>query len=572
MGKPDSSDMTRYKGHDFMSQKKIHGVTAVMLLGVLLLLCFYTLGQPVLADSFESATALTSAEMFNKNFWLPAGQAGSTPFYPAILYWSQLAGYHLFGPAAFGARFATAIAAVLVVAALYGTAAKTLGKRTGLQASLITASSLLFVLTGRLATGDMLAALFLLLNMILCWHAVEAVMLNRKGADLLLWLGCASAGLAMLSGGFFIVLLSVLTGFFYLLTIGRISLFFRKQWLLPGSILLVVIAFTPWLMLIVRDSIGAVPAFTTFMDQQITTIADQMPDYGSKIVFGLIMLLCGMLPWCCYLGIAVTTSSLFGKEQPAQRFVRLFVILSITVVLVAPVTQHGLGGIIVAAVPGAALLLAQLFERIDVQYSKRWSLAGWVTVAIFALLTLLSFSLSFILNKLLHVFGEAGQLIPALAGKVDLGYMNYAAAMVLACLTYVLYRGVKKRKVYAVYNGLTLASCGLACLIMLLVQPVYDRVVMRPVSNLAVEGARYTPEDGALLLYNIGERPSAEFYSERKTLVKNEDDHRELQRLFDENVIQAGISTDYFLDRLGDFGVELEELGQENGYVLFKVK
>lgn len=552
-----------------MSRKKIPGAVAVLLLGALLVLCFYTLGQPVIADYSESASALVSAKLFHDTVWMPPTLDGSARFYPAMLNWSQIAGYYLFGVTALGARFFTAVAAVLTIALLYVTSARTLGRRTGLQAAIITSSSLLFVLTARIATGDILASLFLLLSMILCWGGVEAAMQEKKGAGFMLLFGCVSGGLSMLSGGLGIGLVLVCTALFYLLTIGRISLIFRMRWLVVGALLLFITALAPWIISAARGSIDILSFLQTVAGQEAAVFSGAMPHYGRKVGLGLLLLLLGMSPWCCYLGLAITTSSLFGKELPSQRFVRLFVIFSMMVLFIAPLTVHGVGGLVVAAVPGAALLLAQLFERIDVQYSKRWILAGWLTVSIFLVLTLLSVLLPFLLNILSKTFGEFGQLFPALYGTVDFGYANYAAGGLLACLSYLLFRGVKRRKVYAVYNGLTLTACALAFITVLLAQPVYDRIVMRPVSVLAAAGARHTPVNGTILLYNINNRASAAFYGERAVLVKSESSHGEIEKLFNENGVQVAISTSYSLKRLEDFGVKVKELEEEHGFVLF---
>lgn len=556
-----------------MSQKKIHGASAILLLIGLFVLCFSTLGQPVLSDCFEATSVLISTGMYNSGLWLPSQQVGSIAFFPALQQWSQLAGYQLFGPSASGARFLTAVAAVLVIVVFYKAAAKNLGKRTGLQAVLITASSLLFIFSARIASGDMLVCFFLLLNVILCWSAVEASMQGKNGADLMMWSGCVAGGLAMLSGGPVIGLVSILTAFFYLLSIGKTVLLFRIRWFIPGLFLLIITVLAPWCIAAVNASVDLLPALFSLFSGQIGAIAGVLPEYGRKVISALLILLLGMLPWCCYLGLAVTTSALFGKEQSSARFVRLFAIFSLIVLFVAPFSVHGVAGLAAASVPGAALLLSQLFERIDVQYSKRWILAGWLTVCIFAGLTCLLLLLPFGVNWLPAVIGEIGQMIPALSDKINLGYSLYLAAAILAGLTWLLYRGQGRRKVYAVYNGLTLTACGLAFVTVLLLQPLYDRMVSRPVSTLAVEGAaRYVPQEGAMLLYNIGSRPAAEFYGKRSMVVKSEKDRLELQGLFDENIVQAGISTTYYLERLRDFDVNVKELCREHGYVLFTLE
>lgn len=568
----DSDDRKWDEEGVIMSQNKIQGASAILLLGVLMVLCFYSLGQPVLADYFESASALSSAEMYNNHLWLQPLQEDGAPFYPALLQWSQIAGYKLLCVSALGARLVTAIAAVLTLLLLYNAAARVLGERTGLRAALISASSLLFVLMARLASGDMLTGLFLLLNMVLCWNAVEVAIQEKRGANAWLWLGCFCGGLAMLNGGLVLGVIPLSIAFVYLLSIGKLSLLVKKRWALPGLVLLIVPAFVPLVVSAVTASGNPLPAVMVLVHQQLAVIAGIIPEYGTKVLFGLLVLLLGMVPWGCYLGLALTTSSFLHHKHADQRFIRLFVLFSMAVILASPFALIGSESLVVAAVPGAALLLARLFERVDVQYSKRWLAAGWLAVILFTVLTLICALLPYLLKVLPTVFGEIGQKIPLLFTDVDLGYLPYVAAAVLACLTYLLYRGLARKKVHAVFNGLTLASCGLVLVTVILLQPVYDRMIMRPVANLAVEAARCTPENGTILLYNIGSRPSAEFYGKRAVLVKNESDHSMLQGLFDAKRVEVGISTGYFLQRLRNFGVDVKELSREHGYVLFTLE
>lgn len=480
-----------------MSRRGIEGKSAAVLLMVMLALCFYNPVQTVVVDYFEAASALTSKIMFNEGQWLlPLQDTGAKPYYPAILYWSQLAGYKLFGISAFATRFFTAIAAVFSVIALYKTAARVVGKRTGLRAALITASSLLFLFMSGFATGDMLTAFFLLLNVVFCWNAVEKAMKEEKGATGSLWLGCICGGFALLSGGLLVVFIPVITAFFYLLTIGRLSFLFKKSRLFPGLLLFAVISLTPNVIAVVQESTDLLHVIVTLIHQQMGLVTSVVSGYGSKAVFVFLLFLAGMTPWFCYLALAVTYSSLFSQDTPGQRLVRLLVIFSAAVILVAPFALHGGLTLCVAAIPGAALLLAQLFERIDVQYSKRWVVAGWLSVILFAGLTLVVFVLPTLLNILSARFSVLGRVIPLFSGHVDFGYRFYIAAAILTFLTFVLYRGVVKRKVYAVYNGLIIAACGLSFVAVIVLYPVYDRLILQPVNTLALAGEAYSPEGG----------------------------------------------------------------------------
>lgn len=556
-----------------MSRTGIQGRGAAVLVCVILVLCFYKMGQPVLIDYFEAATALTAKTMFHQGQWLlAADETGAKPYYPALLYWSQLAGYELFGVSALGARFFTALASVLTVFTLYQTAEKTVGKRTALRASLITASSLLFLFMSRVASGDILSGFFLLLNVILFWSAVERAINEEKSANISFYTGCLFGGLAMLSGGLILVLIPLLTLFFHLVTLGRFSLLFKVSWLLPGIMLFIGIALAPGLIAVVNGGGDPVVFFTLLLQQQMGGVASVMPVYGHRLAYGILLFLAGMLPWCCYLALAVTYSSLFSKKTPGQRFVRLVLLYSMLVVLVSPFSVHGGLTLCTAAIPGAALLLAQLFERIDVQYSKRWIVAGWLTVILFAGITLFFFVLPVLINVLPARFSEFGQIIPLLSDSVELGYEPYLTAAILAFLSFTLYRGLVKRKVSAVYNGLTIAACGLVCTAVIVVYPAYDRLFMQPVSNLAMAGSEYSPKAAELLLYNIGSRPSAVFYGESNIVVKSEAEHAELQKLFDDDQVGVGVSDVYSLKRLRDFGVKVKQLRKEHGYVLFTVE
>lgn len=213
-------------------------------------LYFGYLGQTVVIDYDEGIYAEVSHQMFKHNQLLIPTYNGEGFFEkPPMLYWGQILGYKLFGLNSLGARFFNSVAALAAVIVFYLGAIKPLGSRQAATATLIFGSSILTLYLGRIAMTDMILTFFLLCSMIIAWYGVERELEEKSGGNYLFWTGCLFAALAMLTKGVIGALFPLLAALLYLLSIGRITLLFRLNWLIPGAALIVVIGFSWYLLL-----------------------------------------------------------------------------------------------------------------------------------------------------------------------------------------------------------------------------------------------------------------------------------------------------------------------------------
>ncbi|MHB8974589.1 MAG: glycosyltransferase [Pirellulaceae bacterium] len=116
---------------------------------------------------------------------------------PPLLYWATAASLHVFGPCEFGARFPSALAAILTVLVTFILGARLLGSRSAFLASLMLLLSLGFVLSGRFLLMDGPLALFTTVCLLASLLAVHGPQMR-----LAWWLVAAIAcGLGILTKG-----------------------------------------------------------------------------------------------------------------------------------------------------------------------------------------------------------------------------------------------------------------------------------------------------------------------------------------------------------------------------------
>src|SRR6185369_3915696 len=105
----------------------------------------------------EPRYAEVAREMFASGDYISTRLCGCLWFEkPVLLYWMSAAGYHLFGVNEFAARLPSALAALSTVAFIFFALRRLSLPRVGLAASLVLATSGIFIAYARVATPDML--------------------------------------------------------------------------------------------------------------------------------------------------------------------------------------------------------------------------------------------------------------------------------------------------------------------------------------------------------------------------------------------------------------------------------
>lgn len=548
---------------------------AVLLL-VFSLLFFTALSTPTVIDYDEGVYAAVSRTMFEQ-FEPIVPELNGEGFFekPPMLYWAQMLGYKAFGLTSLGARFFNAAAALATLLVFYLGAAPPLGKRLAFQATLLLGSSIIFVYLARVAMTDMLLTFFLVSCLVVSWNAVERYLVNGTGAPLF-WLGCLAAGLAMLSKGAIGALFPLLTALIYLLSIGRPLLLFRHQWFIPGTLILILSGFSWYLLLGLFHPDGFNFMKELFARHHLGRFSSTMEGHGGPFFYYLIVLFIGFMPWFGYLLLGIIRLPVAGKGDPGQRFLRLFTIFSLLVLVFFSAAATKLPNYILPALPGFALIIARLFERqAQGQEGKStaglgWKLAAWCGALPVGLLGIVCLALPLLYPYLAELLGEDAYKVPALFEPADLGYTPYLAGLifVVSALLIVRVRAFGRAKQFE-----TLLLCAFinSAALFFLIIPLYNRLMDDPLARLAEQAAALTPEQGRIVMYEIDDRPSVNFVSGRLTIDHDERDWKQLGELFARPEVDVGLTTSFYFERLENLGLSPLELSRDGGFVLFQL-
>ena len=538
-------------------------------------LYFTSLQKPVVIDYDEGAYAEVSRSMYvSGEAVIPTLNGDGFFEKPPLLYWAQMLGYRVFGINALGARFFNACAAVATILIFYSGTARALGNRVAFNSSLILGSSVIFIYLARVAMADMLLTLFLTSCLVFSWHAVERYLTDKNGAALF-WLGCFCAALAMLSNGAVGALFPVLTAVCYLVTIGRPTLIFNRRWFIPGSIIVVLVGFSWYLLLGLMHPDGFHFIKELFIKHHMGRFSRAMEGHSGPLFYYLIILFVGFMPWFGYLPQALLKMPLKTGDKPGHRFIRLFTLFSLIVFGFFSIAATKLLNYILPALPGFALLTGWLFEQrmAAVQSGGNptlgWRLAGWLGVIPCGLLGIILLALPLIFPYLPELLGEDAYKAPALFEPVKLGYVPFLGAALFFLSAAMLIRAIKSPSA-RLFETLVLVSLINGCTLVFLVLPLYDRLMDAPLANLAEQAARLSPPDGTIVLYEIDDRPSVNFVSGLRTVEHDERDLPALPALFNQPDLNVGLTTSFYFERMQNRGLAPIEIKRDTGFVLFR--
>lgn len=544
------------------------------LLLVFSLLFFTSLHKPEVIDYDEGVYAEVSRSMFERQEFIIPELNGEGFFEkPPMLYWAQMLGYQIFGVNPMGARIFNGVAALLTLLVFYFGSAHPLGKRSAFQATLLLGSSIIFLYLARVAMTDMFLTFFLVSCLIFSWHGVERFLADRDGAPLF-WLGCLAAGLAMLSKGAIGALFPILTALIYLISIGKPTLLFRRNWLLPGSAILIFTGFSWYLLLgfFHPDGFGFMKEL--FLKHHVGRFSNAMEGHSGPIFYYLVILLVGFMPWFGYLLLALLRLPLTTKGDPSLRYLRLFTIFSLIVLVFFSVAATKLPNYILPVLPGFALLVTQFFEK-QTQKDQpsgpagfSWRLAAWLGALPAIALGLICLMLPLLFPYLAELLGEDAYKAPALFEPVEFGFTPYLAGLLFIVSALLVLRTSNNAPAKHFESLLLCAFINGAALFFLII-PLYDRLLDAPLARLAEEAARHTPPQGRIVMYEIDDRPSVNFVSGRQTIDHDRRDWSDLSKLFAGDDIEVGLTTAFYFERLQNLGLNPLELARDGGFVLF---
>ncbi len=457
------------------------------------LLFFFDLKNPVVIDYDEGLSAEISREMYlDRELVIPT--LNSTDFFekPPMLYWSQMLGYKMFGISSFGARCFNAVSGLATLLIFYFGSAGALGSRTAFNATLILGSSILFACLARIAMPDMLFTMFLSCSLIMFYYGVERARQDRGGASLF-WAACSCTALAMLTKGGIGAFFPLVSTIFYLVSIGRPTIIFRRRWFFPGMALILFIGFSWYLALGFVHPRGFSFMRELLLEQYVNRFPNMMADSSGHFFYYLIILLVGFMPWFSFLPLAIVHTPWRSGKNPGARFLRLFLIYSFIVFLFFSLTTSQRPGDILPALPGLALMLACLFNRVEIKHPLFWRTSGYFSALFAFLVGIIIASIPFIFPYLADLLGENSRQAPALAEPVHFGFSLWLAALPFVVCSFFMIRASRRNNIGNLFEALLVSSFIFSASLIYGVLPVYDRIYAAPLARYCRPGRSKFP-------------------------------------------------------------------------------
>ncbi len=333
----------------------------------------------LLSGHDEARYAEVAREMLESGDWVTPRLSGIEHWHkPPVTCWAIAASFAAFGLNEFAARLPSALAAVASVIAVYGTGRMLFGRGAGLLGAVVLASSLLFVLMGRLATPDMLLA---------CWTCWAVYLLvrtfvhgDRPGTDALL--RGLFIGLGFMTKGPVILLFVVAPALLAVALTHRWRAFrAAKPWLAVAAFCVIGL---PWFIVVCAQNPGLTGYFAGF--QTFERVASDVHGHSGSILYYVPVLLLGFGPWIVFVPYAAVRA-VGSKAEPVEdakaRALLMLLLFVVPLVVLSVIGSKGLAYML-PALPAGALLVGRLLDE-EIRRVGAWSrgLAAnvWVAVA-----------------------------------------------------------------------------------------------------------------------------------------------------------------------------------------------
>lgn len=240
---------------------------------------------------------------------------------PALFYWLQAGAIRLFGLNEWALRLWPALFGLVGCLVVYGAGRALYGRRAGLLAAAVLATSPLYYLLARIVTLDMAVAAFLSAALLCFLLGVRARI--GRARRLCLYAFYALCALATLTKGLMGLVLPAMVIGAWILLLNEWRLL--RSIYLPSGLLLFLAIAAPWHVLVARAN----PEFAQFyfihehLERYLTTVHMRYQPWWFFIpVFAL-----GMLPWAAFLFQAVRSACPGSWRARHERREELFLML-----------------------------------------------------------------------------------------------------------------------------------------------------------------------------------------------------------------------------------------------------
>jgi 4-amino-4-deoxy-L-arabinose transferase-like glycosyltransferase len=338
----------------------------------------------------ESYFALGARSMVERNEWLTPHAPDELQLNkPPLTYWLIGVSYKLFGASYGAARLPSVLAAILVLAIVYGMGTWLYGSRVGLTSGAILASSYLFLSFARVAMSDMLLTLCVTAAFA-CFIAALTERTNRSRRVALL--GYVALALGVLAKGpVALALVAVPIGLELLVRRDRES--FKQLRIATGFALFLAIAAPYFLLVSARAGLGPLQFF--FLSENFQRFTGQIYESGARpFWYELAAFFSDFAPW----SLLILPAALFDwrarRSGETGRPRRIFYLWLIYTVLLFSLASFKRDYYLLPAMPAAALIVGRLLTnaaRLS-EFARR-ALAGFLVLCSVAIVAAALFSL-----------------------------------------------------------------------------------------------------------------------------------------------------------------------------------
>ncbi len=452
---------------------------------------FFRLGSVKLFDVDEAVFAEATKEMIESNNWLTPTYNGVNRYdKPILIYWLMAASYKFFGINEFAARFPSAIAACILVLAIFLFSKYSRDEKYALCAAVVFTLSVYFLAYSHSSVTDMTLTLFLSLSLFFFYVSLE-----HQEKPIYIYGFYLFSALAFLTKGLIGIAFPFGIGITYLfLTERRQGI--KKVFNLKGMILFFVVA-APWYL-----SQYAVNG-QEFIDQffirhHFKRYLGVISGHKGPFYYYIPVLIAGLFPWSMFL-----PAGLRNAIKTKDRLFLFALVWFVFIFVFFSFSTTKLPNYLLPAVPAACLLIASGMT----QHSKKWWKYSTIASAVISLLIGIALLVS---RSYLFTYGIS-----------DLNWIFALASIAMAMGILFLYSTYSGKSFYFVMSALMLAF-----LLMLSIKAV-------PIASDYLQGSLYRYSlyaktrlqgDQRIIAYGIN-NPSVVFYSGRKIInAGNKDD------------------------------------------------
>lgn len=328
---------------------------------------FYGLDTRVLWDIDEGMHAVMAQNMVLNGNWVTPVFNGE-PFFdkPPLFNWLTGVSFMLFGFTEFAARLPSAAAGFGCVVLTWLIGRRIYNPMAGILAALVLATSLEFIIVGRMVQYDVPFAFFTTLSMyFFCLGIGESH--RRRRYFLLFYVAAAFATLTKGPLGLFVPALAI---GIYILYLRRFS-FLRQLQLMPGTLIVLLIV-APWVIMMERANPGYVEYFV--MKQHVANVFGAVGDLHARhprpFYYYVPIVFAGLFPWSMILPQALrrTACGETGVTRSLSVFLAIWFVAGLVFFSLA---TSKLSTYVLPLFPAAALILGRYLQKLLADLDSR---------------------------------------------------------------------------------------------------------------------------------------------------------------------------------------------------------